>query len=641
MIRHASLLNWKAFAELELDLPAGTSFIVARNGVGKTSLLQALHFGMFGDRRLLGSGSSVHSAVRGGEGSQATVSITVELEGVRWVITRQVPGALKARDQLSPPRVTRDGDPASDSAWERALEAAAGIGLTELRLLAAIGEGGTLSTTQLRGPDQYNLIQHLSEVLGVARMRDMAADLRRLAKETSASADQERLQLRDRRKRAAFGELEQLSSERMEVARRVEEVSRLLAEVQERQRTRRAMVAWTEREQLRRAEAVAALSRIGDAIAVEQALLEEILDQPAPAIPARSDDEGTEAWMQQLAAAQRRTAEIATALRTHRDSLLRAGGGSEARIAAIGVALRLLTDAHAICPTCRQPLSPEAAEDARQAHLREREELQARESSIRSEIERVDMAIQSLEQAAAAFVSAALPRPPELAAGTDEISDQSASEALTAELGAGRTRLEAIDVELQVIQADAEARAGNEALSTRLVERYRRADLASLTAQSFEALADSICRERINPLAGLLEKRYSELWPGRPSLTLDVTTGEVVGRTAGVDVSLADLSGGERAVALVLLRLLALQSASSSPILLMDEPLEHLDPRNRRLLASLLVAATAGDEVACTPRQVLVTTYEESVTRRLDRQVAGAGSNVIYVSGRPQSLASS
>lgn len=236
---------------------------------------------------------------------------------------------------------------------------------------------------------------------------------------------------------------------------------------------------------------------------------------------------------------------------------------------------------------------------------------------------RADAAIAALTEATSETLPNATPPPTEPMPDGLLDEDETARADLTRQIDETRTRLQQIDASLHVLQADAQQRAADAALSRRLVSQYRRADLASVTADAFEGLAESMCRDRINPLAEMLAKRWSELWPGRPSLTLDLSTGELIGKVADAQISLADLSGGERAVAIVLLRLLALQSASNSPVLLMDEPLEHLDPRNRRLMASLLVAATRAPDAP--PRQILVTTYEESVTRRLDQQSPAMG----------------
>ena len=82
----------------------------------------------------------------------------------------------------------------------------------------------------------------------------------------------------------------------------------------------------------------------------------------------------------------------------------------------------------------------------------------------------------------------------------------------------------------------------------------------------------------------------------------------------GASVPYSEFSGGQRTVANVILRLLTLELTAVKAFAVLDEPLEHLDPKNRRLLASLLVRAS---QPPSRIEQLLVTTYEESVTRRL------------------------
>ena len=60
----------------------------------------------------------------------------------------------------------------------------------------------------------------------------------------------------------------------------------------------------------------------------------------------------------------------------------------------------------------------------------------------------------------------------------------------------------------------------------------------------------------------------------------------------------------------------------------MDEPLEHLDPTNRRAVAATLVSAVELGEL----EQILVTTYEEPLARRL---AARTGADLKYVASNP------
>lgn len=84
----------------------------------------------------------------------------------------------------------------------------------------------------------------------------------------------------------------------------------------------------------------------------------------------------------------------------------------------------------------------------------------------------------------------------------------------------------------------------------------------------------------------------------------------------GSEIEFGDMSAGERAIALLVARLIVLSVTAPSAFLWLDEPLEQLDPINRRLIGQLLAKSTNGPV-----RQVVVTTFEEETARRLEARV--------------------
>ena len=62
-------------------------------------------------------------------------------------------------------------------------------------------------------------------------------------------------------------------------------------------------------------------------------------------------------------------------------------------------------------------------------------------------------------------------------------------------------------------------------------------------------------------------------------------------------------------------RLALLRAVAGSDVMVLDEPLEHLDSRARRLLVSSLLAAVRQGLM----KQIIVSTYEEALVRRLLR----------------------
>jgi len=90
------------------------------------------------------------------------------------------------------------------------------------------------------------------------------------------------------------------------------------------------------------------------------------------------------------------------------------------------------------------------------------------------------------------------------------------------------------------------------------------------------------------------------------------------------EFNFGQFSGGEKTALLVIIHTVIAHHFSKCKFLMVDEPLEHLDPVNRRSLMRFFVGA-CGNEFF---DQALITTYEESLVRKYisDEQV-----NIIYI----------
>src|SRR5262249_58299962 len=86
MIQRLELQNWRAYDRLDLELGPGATFVVASNGTGKTSLIMAAAWGIFGDI----AGVKGADEIRG-EAESATVKVELRLpSGDTLVIMRSV-----------------------------------------------------------------------------------------------------------------------------------------------------------------------------------------------------------------------------------------------------------------------------------------------------------------------------------------------------------------------------------------------------------------------------------------------------------------------------------------------------------------------------------------------------------------------
>jgi DNA repair exonuclease SbcCD ATPase subunit len=122
--------------------------------------------------------------------------------------------------------------------------------------------------------------------------------------------------------------------------------------------------------------------------------------------------------------------------------------------------------------------------------------------------------------------------------------------------------------------------------------------------------ANLILTERIDPLVTEITHRWKKVFVNRGELRLR-HDGRLVLIRGTHEVSFDQFSSGEKVIALLATRLLILSASTRASFLWLDEPLEHLDPSNRRLAASLMSAT--GQHV----RQLIVTTYEEKLARKL------------------------
>ncbi len=95
MIRRLHIRGWRAFDDLAIDLGEGVTFVIAENGVGKTSLVQAAAWGLYGPL----SGVDARAARRIGS-AETRVEVDLELpDGRTLSVVRQAQERASPRAQ--------------------------------------------------------------------------------------------------------------------------------------------------------------------------------------------------------------------------------------------------------------------------------------------------------------------------------------------------------------------------------------------------------------------------------------------------------------------------------------------------------------------------------------------------------------
>ena len=153
---------------------------------------------------------------------------------------------------------------------------------------------------------------------------------------------------------------------------------------------------------------------------------------------------------------------------------------------------------------------------------------------------------------------------------------------------------------------------------------FERSATLEAAAAALDAARLRILTESVEPLEELLAENWQNLFLDRPGVGLD-GDGSVSRRIGSELLAYEQFSDGEKMVTQLLLRVLVLRATTRLGFFWVDEPLEHLDPDARRALAVLL--AQAPEEPSF--RQVLVTTYEEPLIRRLRGSIPNT--HLVYV----------
>jgi DNA repair exonuclease SbcCD ATPase subunit len=584
VIRRIRIRDWRPYRDATIELDRPIVFFVAPNGVGKTSVYEAARCCLFGFPKA----RTARRAVRAGaDRAELSMALTVGA-GVTLTVTRTL-----TRTGRTTFAAARDGESLDEGAFLALLQRswAADPALLD-RLM--FGDSDPLGRAKAPLPVR----DHLAELLGVTPMLEAAAVLRT----AQAVADETVAGLRIE----AAGSEAAISQAEAAVASAQEAQSEILTERQSvRQRVgiaeqaAAAAAAW---EAYRTAAAAyndqveTLLSEVGELITVD------------PADPAAALEGARRAAERDLAAARRAAAE------------------ADRAAARAATAADLLADAGGVCPTCLRPLNDEELAAALHAHNETTAAAGAETEHAAAETSRTEQHLWAIGEFTRRLDRLQRPVPPGVedpgATARTELAELRALDGAVAErIGEARARLDAATFSLQTAHDSAED-------SARLNQAAREELLLDTMAGILEAVADRYLNERIEPLKRDIEHLWKLIF-GTEGLVLD-PTGDIRLRRGDVELGFDDMSGGERAIAGVIVRLLVAAAATHIPALWFDEPLEHLDLRRRAGVAQTLVQAVAVGTVD----QLVVTTYEEGIAHRLALAAPGLVA-VVHADDRP------
>jgi DNA repair exonuclease SbcCD ATPase subunit len=574
MIRRLTLKNWRAYENVTLDLEPGTTFVVARNGVGKSSLIEGATWALYGD-----AAGRPSDAIRLGS-TTATASVELLLaDGRSLSVTRQLTRRL-GRPAKPPVSATIDGTPVEKDKLEALVREALG------------GDPAFLArVTMVRGaerldPDasKLNLQEHLAHYFGADGLRQTVVELQRRLKEndnrirqvrqTAGTTAEHRTEL-SQQLHAAEEALVEAEGAHQAAAEAAQAAERLTRQVEAYQR-------WMTAEHERQEQLAVLSRRVGDQ-----------LDEPVDAdhLPQMLDQ-----------AEDYATREL--------DSIRRQRSELQGRLSAIRSSLQELHSAAGQCPVCRRPLSAEDREQAMGEHDRDITAITRQLTSLTEEpaVSTITMLRQHRNQLAALGSRVQAPPAPPLSiseAAAQYERTRHAAEIATTALVEKRSAVMTASARLKDAETDERARAF-------LAKEYKEQALLSAAARAAQAALDELLNGTITPLVQEITSQWKRLFTDRGTISMN-SQGALSRLVNDEILEFGSFSTGEKMGAQLLLRLLVLDTATRATFCWIDEPLEHLDPDTRRQVA-LRLALTPAMSGAM---QILVTTYEEPLVRHI------------------------
>lgn len=586
MIRRLKLQNWRAYENLDLELGPGATFVVASNGIGKTSLIMGASWGLFGDAARVNAAGEIR-----GDAETATVGIEIRLpSGIDAEITRTVNRKGKVSLEVKLP----DREIGSQDELDELLISDYGADPHVLAQLTIMIHGGAVETFQ----GEFDLQDHLAGLFGVTPLFDAARNAKAVADRAASALRKVKTTQRSekREKDEIVAELESVveklgesNESRERLTTTMDEAAEVLRAGEEWNRFRAGMAERTEK---LAAFADQASSLLDRSVAAES-LVEELTKE-------ERDLAASVAGAEQEAAGARGKAEL------------------------IRAAMSDLGGAGATCPTCLRPLSEHDAEQAEAEHTKHLRELDAQVTSADERANAQRAALATVRDLLEEVRSVPVPLEPETQvaeadvekARTDLERHKGEVQELDKSLAVLSTTGASLQTALQELEEDEEQRRELEIL-------HREEGIALAAHEALAGTGNAITERYIEPLAKEVEGRWKEMF-GSGGLNLS-SEGHITRKLGGRTLEFGSLSGGEKVWALLLTRLLILGASTQAPFIWLDEPLEHLDPKLRKVVAGTLAKASSGAGL----RQVIVTTYEAELARRLMEDVPSA--SLLYV----------
>lgn len=607
MIHSLYIKNWKGHDELSISFRKGVNFITGPNGIGKTSILDAICFAFLGTLEFMGSyrGITYKNLIRDiDKDSEIRLSFSLP-EDKGYEVIRKINGRRTAE--------IKENGKALETRWKEVTNRILDIYNAPeffFNRCVFLSEGDTYE--YINRPPGEALATHIEGVLGIIRMENVESIFERLSRKHHEGSNMLRSDI----------ESALLLSEKDEY--RIKEIDREKVSLEEKKAKIIKEISEMNKE---RNNLLIQIERLNKAI-------EEVSNIMI-------------AWKKYFANFDLKTKpiEVVKDVRNRIDSeyikisnekanISKEIGGISALIDSMNKILDIIKPLSegisfdVVCPVCKRPLTEHMVEEIEKESSEHIESLQS-ELMILKEKSNKNAKDERLSREKADILI-------EIESKIKNLIEKEPKTISEVEIGekikAIKDKIDGINreidnvsgivnqVEKDLISTEMEQKGIKEKTEPGKIDDKKKLLLSStkieIITQAFsEALSDSLAEQRKIMLTPLTQE-LSKMWSRFLGRSVKVEMGDkfeiiIMDEENGRLFKFPQLSGGEKTALLILTQILLCKHFSDSDFMLIDEPLEHLDSRNSWSLINFLVESCKRDF----PKQLIVTTIEEPFLR--------------------------
>lgn len=600
MIKSVELHNWKGLRELKLSFSPGINFITGPNGIGKSSVLESICIALTGKSPSESGDIDITDYIRKGSES-AIIRVEFCLRNKTFYVNRTI--SLRGRERCS--IFNFDGEEIFTGGWKvvtNYMQRIFDIRALLFNRIIFMSEGDVYRT--IYEPPGKALMVEIDRALGIAQLRNLRNNLAHLSKEMRQDEEEYR----------GILEMTQLTDDDIEQLKR--ETGKLGDLEKTRDLTRKNLGQLEEK-----------LWRIRGQLTVEEKLLADLNMISSEKKQLAKDRKAKEKL-------ERRLKNVLVKIKVNSRKRIKA----ETEIAEIEKVQEIIQDMGKSeklkleCPVCKRPMSKHRARelanevsnrinilrDAVRDATKQLERNQAIGDQIESELSRIrdrEIRLKTLEE-----------RLSEVPIETHEVTERienltEEAQRLEERIGDTNQNLRNIENEIGNLRERIGAlRAMDQRDTLEVARTQKKLILVSkgqyLSQFLIRGIENALTKQRDSQLEEKFYRYLSDVWnsfKGEEGWKIRLTQNGVPNvELRNQEFGFPMLSGGEKTALLVITRtILSKLLAKDIGFLLLDEPLEHLDSRNRRsLLQFLLDTYTEG-----IVNQLIVTTTEEHLLR--------------------------